>query len=73
MCIGIPVKIIKVSGSMADIEIGGVIKQSSIALVDDVRVGDFVILHAGFAIQKVDEHEAMETLRLLKGIGICDL
>ncbi|MDI6781683.1 MAG: HypC/HybG/HupF family hydrogenase formation chaperone [bacterium] len=73
MCLGIPVKIMKISDSLADVETGGVVRQASLALVEDVRVGDFVILHAGFAIQKVDEQEAMETLRLLKGIGICGL
>ncbi len=73
MCLGIPVKVRKILGSMADVETGGVTRQASIALVEDVRVGDFVILHAGFAIQKVDEQDAIETLRLLEEIGICNL
>ncbi|MBU0701939.1 HypC/HybG/HupF family hydrogenase formation chaperone [bacterium] len=70
MCLGIPVKIMKISDSLADVEIGGVRRQASLALVDDVGVGDFVILHAGFAIQRVDEDDAKETLRLLKEIGV---
>ncbi|MFH1095916.1 MAG: HypC/HybG/HupF family hydrogenase formation chaperone [Candidatus Desantisbacteria bacterium] len=63
----------KISDSLAVVEIGGVSRQASLALVEDVRVGDFVILHAGFAIQKVDEDDARETLRLLEEIGICDI
>ncbi|OIP38054.1 hypothetical protein AUJ95_07260 [Candidatus Desantisbacteria bacterium CG2_30_40_21] len=73
MCLGIPVKIMKISDSLAVVEIGGVKRQASLALVEDVRVGDYVILHAGFAIQKVDEDDARESLRLLEEIGICDI
>ena len=73
MCLGIPVRIMKISGSLAVVEIGGVQRQASLALVEGVCVGDFVILHAGFAIQKVDENDARESLRLLEEIGICDL
>jgi len=63
----------KISDSLAVVEIGGVKRQASLALVEDVRVGDYVILHAGFAIQKVDEDDARESLRLLEEIGICDI
>lgn len=73
MCLGIPVKIMKISDSLAVVEISGVKQQASLALVENVCVGDYVILHAGFAIQKVNEDDARETLRLLEEIGICDI
>lgn len=65
MCLAVPARIVKIDGSIADLEIGGVIKRASLDLVEEVKVGDYVILHAGFAIQKLDEREAKETLRLL--------
>jgi len=70
MCLGIPVKIIKINGSIADVEIGGVTRKASLELLEESKVGDYIILHAGFAIQKFNEEEAQETLRLLKEIGI---
>ena len=66
MCLGVPVKIIEViSESKAIGEIGGIRREVETSFVD-VRVGDYVILHAGFAIQKLDQTEAEETLRLLR-------
>lgn len=68
MCLGIPAKIIKISGDIADVEIGGVTRKANIQLIESPQLGDYIILHAGFAIQKVDEQEAKETLRLLNKI-----
>jgi hydrogenase expression/formation protein HypC len=51
---------------MATIDVDGVQRQASLLLLDEVDIGDYVIVHAGFAIQKVDEQAAQETLRLLK-------
>jgi hydrogenase expression/formation protein HypC len=66
MCLGVPVKIIEViSESKAIGEIGGIRREVETSFVD-VRVGDYVILHAGFAIQKLDQTEAEETLRLFR-------
>lgn len=65
MCLGIPVKVVGISGKSAIGEIGGVKRKIDISFVD-VKVGDYVILHAGFAIQKLDEEEAEETLKLLR-------
>ena len=71
MCLGIPVQVIEVEeNSMAMAEIGGVRREICIQLVPEVKVGDWVILHAGFAIQILDEKEAKETLRLLKEISL---
>jgi hydrogenase expression/formation protein HypC len=53
----------------AEVEIGGVRKRASLELVEDVGVGDYILLHAGFAIQKVSEEDALETLKLLMEIA----
>lgn len=66
MCLGIPVKVIEVNGQIAVVEVGGARRDVSLMLLDDVRPGDWVILHAGFAIQKMDEGEAEKTLALLR-------
>lgn len=68
MCLGIPVKIVEQRGTIGIGEIGGVKREVDLRLVDDVRVGDYVILHAGFAIQRLDEQEAKESLRLLEEV-----
>jgi hydrogenase expression/formation protein HypC len=66
MCIGIPALIISREGDSADVEMGGAIRKANVQLVPDAKVGDYVLLHAGFAIQKLDEKDALETLRLLE-------
>ncbi len=66
MCLGIPVKIVEIKGDIAIVESEGVRREAVITFIDNPKVGDYVILHAGFAIQKIDEKEAKETLKLLK-------
>jgi len=66
MCLGIPARVVQVDGTIGKAQIGGVRREVDLRLVEDVRVGDYVILHAGFAIQKLDEKEATETLSLLE-------
>ena len=68
MCLAVPVKVLKIDGLKALVELGGLAHEASIMLVPDTRVGDYVLLHAGFAIQKLDEKEAEETLRLFAEI-----
>ena len=70
MCLGIPAKILNISGSIAEVEIRDIRRKASLELVEDVKAGDYVILHAGFAITKLDEEEAEETLKLLEKIGL---
>lgn len=73
MCLAIPAKIIKITNSTADVEIGGIIKKVSLDLIDEsvpITIGDYVIIHAGFAIQKLDEEDAKETLTLLSRVEI---
>jgi hydrogenase expression/formation protein HypC len=66
MCLSIPVKIISIDGSMAEVSAGGTLFKAGIHMIEDARVGDYVLLHAGFAIQKISEEEAEETLKLLR-------
>ncbi len=66
MCLAIPTRVIEIKGTNAVVEFGGVRKEIGLQLVPDAKVGDYVLLHAGFAIEKLDEAEARETLRLLE-------
>ena len=66
MCLAIPSKITKIENNMATIDVEGVQREVSLLLLEDARVGDYVIVHAGFAIQKLDESAAQETLDLLR-------
>jgi len=69
MCLAIPAKVISVDGKSAKVTIEDVEYTASLLLLDDVKPGDFIMLHAGFAIEKVNPDEAAETLRLLNEIG----
>jgi hydrogenase expression/formation protein HypC len=68
MCLALPVKVVELgSGPGEDwaiVDLGGVRKEISLALLDDVKVGDYVILHVGFALSKLDPEEAEKTLAL---------
>lgn len=66
MCLAIPSKITHIDNEMAMIDVDGVKRSASLMLLEDAAVGDYVIVHAGFAIQKLDAQAAMETIRLLK-------
>ena len=66
MCLGIPTRIEEIKGKMGTVSIGETKIDVSLALVDDVYTGDYVLVHAGFAIATMDEKEAMETLSLIK-------
>lgn len=67
MCLAIPARVTELlSDGMARIDMGGVSKAISVALVDDVAVGDFVVVHVGYALSKIDAEEAERTLALLR-------
>ena len=66
MCLAVPAKIIETDGQQAIVEIGGLRKQASIVLLPEAVTGDYVLLHAGFAISMVDKQEALETLMLFE-------
>lgn len=69
MCLAIPAKVTKIDGDMATIDVGGVTRSTSLMLLTDVDIGDYVIVHAGFAIHKVDPGEAQESLKLLRELA----
>ncbi|OGP37297.1 MAG: hypothetical protein A2X98_02620 [Deltaproteobacteria bacterium GWC2_66_88] len=69
MCLGIPAKILERNESAAVVELGGVRREISVMLIDDVAVGEWVIVHAGFAIGKLSEVEAEQTLALFREIA----
>jgi hydrogenase expression/formation protein HypC len=64
MCLAIPGKLITVDGKTGIVELGGVQRKTSLQLVPEAAAGDYVLIHAGFAIQIIDEEEAKETLEL---------
>jgi hydrogenase expression/formation protein HypC len=66
MCLSIPAKIISIDGSMAEVSAGGTIFKAGLQMIEDANPGDYILLHAGFAIQKISEKEAVETLKLFE-------
>ncbi len=73
MCLAIPVRIEELTPhGNAIVNLGGVRKEVSLALVDDAAVGDYVIVHVGYALQKLDQDEAERTLELFAEIGALD-
>jgi hydrogenase expression/formation protein HypC len=70
MCIAVPGKVTKIEGDVALVSFGGSMRQVSLELQEDVREGDYVIVHAGFVIRRLDEKEALETLELIKGMNL---
>ncbi len=75
MCLAIPgkiVEIVNVENHLAKVDVGGVRRNINIGMLDDVIVGDYVLIHVGFAMTKIDEKEAAETLRILDEIGQFD-
>jgi hydrogenase expression/formation protein HypC len=69
MCLAVPVKIVSLDGDEAETEIAGVRRRVSIAFTPEAKVGDYVLLHTGYAITVIDEAEAEETLKLLEEIA----
>ena len=70
MCLAIPARVVELrDGDQALIDLGGVRKEISLALVEDVWPGDYVIVHVGYALQKVDPEEARKTLELFAGLA----
>jgi hydrogenase expression/formation protein HypC len=73
MCLGIPGKILDCFESqglrMAKVEFGGIVREACLECVPEARVGDYVLVHVGFAISRIDEEEAARTYRLLEELG----
>lgn len=69
MCVGVPMQVISIDGDNIVAETDGVRRQASLMILgDEVKVGDFLIIHAGFAISRLDEEEARETIRMMKEV-----
>ncbi len=68
MCLGIPMKIKRINADFAEVEAGQLIRRINIQMLPKVKVGDYVIVHAGFAIEKLNPKKAEETLRLIDAI-----
>ena len=65
MCLAVPGQIVSIEGPQADVDFGGVLKKVNVSLIEG-HVGDWVVVHAGFAIETMDEEEAQETLQTCK-------
>jgi len=73
MCLAIPVRMERIDSAERGVaSVGGILREIDITLVDDLAVGDYVILHVGFALSKLDEAEAEETLRHMADAGLIE-
>ncbi|MCD6469514.1 HypC/HybG/HupF family hydrogenase formation chaperone [Candidatus Bathyarchaeota archaeon] len=73
MCLAVPAKVLKINGDLAKVDFGGVVREVNIMLVN-AKVGDYVLVHAGYAIQVLDERKAEETLAIWREImGLKDV
>jgi len=68
MCLSVPMKVTQVQGHRGMADIGGMRRQIDLRFLEDVQVGDYVLVHAGFALQRLDHDQAEETLALLREI-----
>lgn len=66
MCLAVPGKVIEIQDMLATVEINGVTRKVSLMLLPETKLGEFVLVHAGFAIQAIDEEEVRKTLELFK-------
>lgn len=64
MCLAVPARVTAINGEEAVLDYGGVTRKANISMLSDVKVGDYVLVHVGYAISKMDEEEALETLKL---------
>ena len=66
MCYAIPAKILKIEKDDATVDYGGVIKKVNVSMIEDPAVGDYALIHAGFAIEKLDKKSAEESLKIIR-------
>ena len=66
MCLSIPARVESIDGEMAVVSVGGTNYNASLQMLDDVKIGDYILLHTGFAIQKMNEDEALESLKIFE-------
>lgn len=68
MCLAVPMQVSEISDGTAICEVDGVRREASLMMIDEVAVGDYVLIHAGFAIEKIDPVEAEKTLELFREV-----
>ncbi len=68
MCLAVPAKVMEINGEEAVLDYGGVKRKANVSMLSEVKVGDYVLVHVGYAISKLDEKEALETLKLWEEI-----
>lgn len=68
MCLSIPGKVVSIDNDTARVSVGGSEVEASLRLLDDVQIGEYVLIHSGFALQRISEEEARETLELIRAM-----
>ncbi len=66
MCLSVPAQVISIEGEIAKVSVGGTILDANLSLVENTKIGDYILLHTGFALQIIDEKEAQETLKIFE-------
>ena len=69
VCLAIPARVVEIDGRKARVEVLGNLRRADLTLLEDVEAGDYVLVHAGFAIQKLEAEDAEETLKLFREMG----
>lgn len=72
MCLAVPAKITKIEGNVAEADMAGTLVRASLTLTPEAKVGDYVLLHTGYAISVVDEEEAKETLKIFQQLEMIE-
>ncbi len=70
MCLALPAEVVAIDGEMGRVNLGGILKEVSLALVEEIQVGDYVLIHVGYALSKVSPEEAERTLALFAEAGL---
>ena len=66
MCLSVPAEVLQIEGMRANVSVGGAVYTAGLHLVEDVQIGDYLLIHSGYAIQKIDAKEAEDTLAILR-------
>jgi len=72
MCLAVPALIRSIDGQIAEVDMGGTTHRASLMMVPEAKVGDYVLLHTGYAIQIIDQEEALKTLRIFEEMGMIE-
>lgn len=72
MCLGIPARIVKIDGEFADANIDGATIRIGLQLMDNLKEGDYVLVHTGYALEKLSEEEALETIKMIRELESFD-